>query len=52
MERKSNKIDLYTDKRLQETDGDTMENWDQEKLEAVVASKHGKGIPTSTDIVS
>jgi len=38
VERKAEKIDLYTDQRDQE---DTMEDWDQEKLEKVVEEKHG-----------
>ncbi|XP_015877124.2 zinc finger CCCH domain-containing protein 11 isoform X2 [Ziziphus jujuba] len=35
VQRKGEKIDIYSDKR----DGDTMEDWDQEKLEKVVESK-------------
>ena len=53
-DRKSTKIDLYTDKRAQDDDekaADTMDTWDQAKLEEVVAKKHGKGIPTTTEIV-
>ncbi|KAG9453300.1 hypothetical protein H6P81_006204 [Aristolochia fimbriata] len=37
VQRKGEKIDLYSDKRDGETD--TMEDWDQETLEKVVASK-------------
>ncbi|KAI8372179.1 hypothetical protein BD560DRAFT_395393 [Blakeslea trispora] len=43
--RKVEKKDLYTDNRKE----DTMENWDQQKLEEVVKSKSGKQPPT--DIV-
>ncbi|KAI9314027.1 hypothetical protein BX666DRAFT_1862893 [Dichotomocladium elegans] len=45
IERKVQKKDLYTDSRAE----DTMENWDQKKLEEVVRSKAGKQPPT--DIV-
>jgi hypothetical protein len=45
--KKANKIDLYTDARAE----DTIDSWDQNKLEEVVAEKHGKGIVTTTDIV-
>lgn len=37
VERKAEKIDLYTDRR----DDDNMEDWDQEMLEKVVEEKHG-----------
>ncbi|CAG8640615.1 16407_t:CDS:2, partial [Acaulospora colombiana] len=51
VERKSSKIDLYTDSRLdEERRNDTMEKWDQAKLEQVVTSKHGNP-KTTTDIV-
>ena len=46
-ERKTEKIDLYTDRRDVESDekkikiDDNMENWDQLKLETVVSTKHG-----------
>ncbi|KAI9253550.1 hypothetical protein BY458DRAFT_535816 [Sporodiniella umbellata] len=43
--RKVDKKDLYTDSRAE----DTMDKWDQEKLEQVVQSKSGKQPPT--DIV-
>ncbi|CAD7700321.1 unnamed protein product [Ostreobium quekettii] len=39
--RKGPKIDLYTDRRDDEKE-ETMENWDQDKLEDVVQKKHGK----------
>ncbi|CAO3622531.1 unnamed protein product [Cunninghamella blakesleeana] len=45
---KVEKKDLYTDSRA-EKENDTMEQWDQEKLEQVVKSKAGKQPPT--DIV-
>ena len=37
VERKAEKIDLYTDRR----DDDNMEDWDQDTLEKVVEEKHG-----------
>ncbi|EPS72128.1 hypothetical protein M569_02629, partial [Genlisea aurea] len=51
VQRKGEKIDIYSDKRDQESQ-ETMEDWDQEKLEKVVASKsseYNKNKPT--DIV-
>ncbi|KAL8508877.1 hypothetical protein ACS0TY_016183 [Phlomoides rotata] len=51
VQRKGEKIDIYSDKRDGE-DQETMEDWDQEKLEQVVASKsneYNKNKPT--DIV-
>ncbi|KAI9498933.1 hypothetical protein BDB00DRAFT_797374 [Zychaea mexicana] len=48
IERKSQKKDVYTDAREDKTN-DTMESWDQKKLEEVVQSKAGKQPPT--DIV-
>ncbi|CAG8471682.1 9666_t:CDS:2 [Cetraspora pellucida] len=51
IERKVQKIDLYTDARNEEEKkDDTMDKWDQEKLEQVVTSKHGNP-KTTTDIV-
>ena len=53
-EKKSAKIDIYTDVRrgaTGEEDEETMEKWDQDKLEDVVTKKHGVGIRTTTDIV-
>lgn len=50
IERKSTKINLYADAR-EEKEADTMDLWDQSKLEAVVVNKHGPGIKTTTDIV-
>ncbi|CAI9098095.1 OLC1v1034677C1 [Oldenlandia corymbosa var. corymbosa] len=52
VQRKGEKIDIYSDKRDQEDDKETMEDWDQETLEKVVASKsneYNKNKPT--DIV-
>lgn len=45
--KKAATINLYEDARKE----DTMDTWDQSKLEEVVAEKHGKGIVTTTDIV-
>ncbi|XAR50985.1 hypothetical protein NMG60_11005466 [Bertholletia excelsa] len=39
VQRKGEKIDIYSDKRDQEKEKDNMEDWDQEKLEEVVESK-------------
>lgn len=50
IERKSAKINLYADAR-EEKEKDTMDLWDQNKLEEVVVKKHGPGIKTTTDIV-
>ncbi|KAI3658051.1 hypothetical protein MP638_006787 [Amoeboaphelidium occidentale] len=51
VDKKSAKIDLYTDIRSQGTEGqeESMENWDQAKLEDVISKKHSKQPPT--DIV-
>lgn len=52
IERKAEKRSLYCDMR--EGEEDTMENWDDEKLQEVVAKKHGnegnQGMP-KTDII-
>lgn len=52
VERKVEKRSLYVDMRDEDGDGDTMENWNDEKLQQVVDTKHGaeKRMPT-TDIV-
>ncbi|KAI9591971.1 hypothetical protein BDF19DRAFT_453209 [Syncephalis fuscata] len=47
--RKRDKIDLYTDQRANQEE-DTMDTWDQSKLESVVLSKHGNPRVT-TEIV-
>ncbi|KAG8766501.1 hypothetical protein FRC12_006846 [Ceratobasidium sp. 428] len=47
--RKQEKKDLYSDVR-DEKMNDTMDKWDQEKLQSVVLSKHGNP-KTTTDIV-
>ncbi|KAI9008526.1 hypothetical protein DFJ74DRAFT_687765 [Hyaloraphidium curvatum] len=52
LERKSAKADIYTDAR--QKDEDSMENWDQTKLEEAVATKHGKdatNLNKATEIV-
>jgi hypothetical protein len=41
VERKGPKIDLFSDRREGAEDESTMEDWDQEKLEAAIARKHG-----------
>lgn len=50
IDRKSAKINLYADAR-EEQEKDTMDSWDQNKLEEVVVKKHGPGIRTTTEIV-
>ncbi|EAW13247.1 translation machinery-associated protein TMA46 [Aspergillus clavatus NRRL 1] len=52
VERKAAKKDLYTDSRETEDEkkGDTMDQWDEEKLRTVVLSKHGNP-RTTTDKV-
>ncbi|KAJ4923940.1 hypothetical protein JOQ06_028195, partial [Pogonophryne albipinna] len=42
MERKCEKRSLYVDKRDDELEKDTMDGWDEKKLEEVVAHKHGE----------
>ncbi|KAJ1511908.1 hypothetical protein HMI54_000409, partial [Coelomomyces lativittatus] len=49
IERKSAKIDLYTDKRALKEE-ESMDSWDQSQLESVILSKHGNP-RTQTDIV-
>ncbi|CAI9780151.1 unnamed protein product [Fraxinus pennsylvanica] len=52
VQRKGEKIDIYSDKRDGEKENETMEDWDQEMLEKVVQSKsqeYNKNKPT--DIV-
>jgi hypothetical protein len=58
LERRSAKINLYEDRRVDEDEGgheirpeDTMQDWDQVKLEQVVQRKHNKGPRPTTDIV-
>ncbi|KAI7835194.1 hypothetical protein BX661DRAFT_192828 [Kickxella alabastrina] len=48
VERKGAKMDVYTDKRDQEKEEDTMDTWDQARLEQVVTSKHGNPQTTTT----
>lgn len=50
VERRTAKINLYEDARDDKNE-DSMDTWDQEKLEQVVVKKHGPGIRTTTDIV-
>ncbi|KAJ2704889.1 Translation machinery-associated protein 46 [Coemansia sp. IMI 203386] len=50
VDRKGSKMDVYTDKRDQEKLEDTMDTWDQSRLEQVVTSKHGNP-QTTTSIV-
>lgn len=52
IERKTTKKDIYSDNRdnKEEKEQDTMENWDEEKLQQVIKSKHGNP-QTTTDIV-
>ncbi|XP_037638738.1 zinc finger CCCH domain-containing protein 15 [Sebastes umbrosus] len=42
MERKCEKRSLYVDERDDELEKDTMENWDEKKLEEVINKKHGE----------
>uniref|UniRef100_A0A4W5RU30 Zinc finger CCCH domain-containing protein 15 n=1 Tax=Hucho hucho TaxID=62062 RepID=A0A4W5RU30_9TELE len=42
LERKCEKRSLYVDKRDDELEKDTMDNWDEKKLEEVVNQKHGE----------
>lgn len=53
IERKAEKRSLYFDMRDDGDTEDTMENWDEAKLQEVIEKKHGKDkrMPT-TDIVS
>lgn len=50
VERKAEKRSMYVDMR--DEDGETMENWDEDKLKEVIEKKHGKAakMPT-TEIV-
>ncbi|XP_034537180.1 zinc finger CCCH domain-containing protein 15 [Notolabrus celidotus] len=53
MERKCEKRSLYVDERDEELEKDTMENWDEKKLEEVINKKHGESekIKAKTHIV-
>ncbi|TNM99435.1 hypothetical protein fugu_012468 [Takifugu bimaculatus] len=42
VERKCEKRSLYVDERDEELEKDTMDNWDEKKLEEVVNKKHGE----------
>lgn len=53
VERKTEKRSMYVDVRDVEKDGETMENWTEDKLNEVVNKKHGgkeKTMPTTTII--
>lgn len=49
VERKGEKRDLYSDER-DNKEGDTMDNWDEEKLQRVILTKHGKARNTTDKI--
>uniref|UniRef100_A0A8C2XK00 Zinc finger CCCH domain-containing protein 15 n=1 Tax=Cyclopterus lumpus TaxID=8103 RepID=A0A8C2XK00_CYCLU len=53
MERKCEKRSLYVDERDGELEKDTMDNWDEKKLEEVINKKHGEAEKkkTQTQIV-
>jgi len=52
VERKSAKIDLFTDQRDLEKEGEEgMEDWDQETLERVVKEKHGAEKPSNATTI-
>lgn len=53
MERKCEKRNMYVDERDEDLEKDTMENWDEKKLEEVVNKKHGEAEKkkTKTQIV-
>ncbi|KAM4591471.1 zinc finger CCCH domain-containing protein 15 [Odontesthes bonariensis] len=42
MERKCEKRSLYVDERDEDLEKDTMDNWDEKKLEEVINKKHGE----------
>jgi len=50
VERKAAKIDIYTDTRDEDKTLDTMDKWDQAKLEQVVSTK-GTGTKPKSDII-
>uniref|UniRef100_U5EWW1 Zinc finger CCCH domain-containing protein 15 n=1 Tax=Corethrella appendiculata TaxID=1370023 RepID=U5EWW1_9DIPT len=52
IERKAEKRSIHVDMRDVENDGETMENWTEDKLAEVVEKKHGKDktMPTTTII--
>jgi hypothetical protein len=51
LERKSEKKSIYTDSREDALENDTMDTWDQAKLEDVVQKKHGSEQTNRTEIV-
>ncbi|CAK0771177.1 hypothetical protein CVIRNUC_003840 [Coccomyxa viridis] len=50
VERKGGKIDIFSDRRKDE-DEEGMEDWDQDKLEEVIAQKHSTEKNRPTDII-
>ncbi|CRK99884.1 CLUMA_CG013187, isoform A [Clunio marinus] len=51
IERKTEKRSIYVDVRDVETDGETMENWDETKLKEVVDKKHAAEKTNATTII-
>lgn len=51
VERKAAKINLYQDQRDSKGEEDSMDKWDDAKLNEVVTAKHGPGIKTTTELV-
>ncbi|XP_067843796.1 zinc finger CCCH domain-containing protein 15 [Heptranchias perlo] len=51
LERKSEKRSMYVDARDEDLEKDTMDNWDEKKLEEVVQQKHGDAEQKKTVIV-
>ncbi|CAL5223025.1 g5480 [Coccomyxa viridis] len=52
VERKGGKIDVFSDRRKDgEEDEEGMDDWDQDKLEEVIAQKHGVEKNRPTDII-
>lgn len=50
VERKAEKVNIYEDARAEDKKKDTMEDWDEAKLQEVV-TKNGQKQRTTTDIV-
>ncbi|EHB13734.1 Zinc finger CCCH domain-containing protein 15 [Heterocephalus glaber] len=48
LERKCEKRSVYIDARDEELEKDTMDNWDEKKLEEVVSKKHGPNVSKIT----
>ena len=53
IERKAEKRSVYADSRDLGEEGDTMETWDQDKLNEVIDKKHAteKTMPTTTIVI-